>query len=232
MRKNTLKLIAVVAFCLGVIFVPTLALIVGGVMLAFAIVATIWAHWMAWKPGSKTEDPGLPDQDIYHQPRGMHCMNPADQVRDYAYRSYVMPARAKKSLTVSFSAGPIHKALRFHNLMPCVCGAIDTNKFETQYEVKKVARTGPKHGATAHWIFFDLACPCFASLCGGFTLSTLDDHFERGDVWDRLGFVILFTNLSRLLRGRQPRLPDWHQAPPEHAAVVSPVQPRPRRGFQ
>jgi hypothetical protein len=80
-------------------------------------------------------------------------MNPADQVRDYAYRSYVMPARAKKALTVSFSAGPIHKALRFQDLMPCVCGAIDTRKFETQHNVKLAARTGPKHGATATWVF-------------------------------------------------------------------------------
>jgi hypothetical protein len=64
--KDTLKTIAIVIFCLGVFFIPTVALIFGGVMLAYAVIVTIWAHWMAWKPGSKTEDPGLPDQDIYH----------------------------------------------------------------------------------------------------------------------------------------------------------------------
>jgi len=80
-------------------------------------------------------------------------VNPADEVRDYAYRSYIQPARARKAPTASFSAGPIHKALRFVNLMPCVCDAIDTKKFENQFNVTRVARAGPKHGATAHWIF-------------------------------------------------------------------------------
>jgi hypothetical protein len=36
MSKDAPKLIAVLAFCLGVIFVPTLALIVGGAMLVGA----------------------------------------------------------------------------------------------------------------------------------------------------------------------------------------------------
>src|SRR5713226_7140926 len=44
MSKNTLKLIAVVAFCLGVIFIPVLTLIVGGAMLGCAVIVTVWAH--------------------------------------------------------------------------------------------------------------------------------------------------------------------------------------------
>lgn len=67
MNRNTLKLIALLAFCLGVIFVPALTLVVGGVMLACAVIVTIWAHWMAWKPGSKADDASSPDQDIFHQ---------------------------------------------------------------------------------------------------------------------------------------------------------------------
>lgn len=68
LSKKPLTLIAVLAFCLGVIFIPALALIVGGAILIYATAITIYAHWLAWKPGSKTDDAASPDQDIYHQP--------------------------------------------------------------------------------------------------------------------------------------------------------------------
>jgi len=68
-NKSALVTIAVLAFCLGVVFIPAVALIVGSLMLIYAVGVTVWAHWMAWKPGSKNEDLELPDQDIYHHPR-------------------------------------------------------------------------------------------------------------------------------------------------------------------
>jgi hypothetical protein len=80
-------------------------------------------------------------------------MKPAEQVRDYAYRHYILPARTARNLTVTFTSGPIHRALRFQNLMPCVCDALDAHKFETEYGIQRVARTGPKHGATATFTF-------------------------------------------------------------------------------
>jgi hypothetical protein len=80
-------------------------------------------------------------------------MGEADQVRDYVYRTHIVPARTGNSPTVTFSAGPIHKALNFHDLMPCVCDALDAKKFFTQYRVQRISRTGPRHGATATWVF-------------------------------------------------------------------------------
>jgi phosphoribosyl-dephospho-CoA transferase len=81
------------------------------------------------------------------------AMGEAEQVRQYAYQNYILPARQKKLLTVTFSAGPIHKALKLQRLMPCVCDALDTALFERQYNIKKVGRTTPKHGPTATWTF-------------------------------------------------------------------------------
>ena len=80
-------------------------------------------------------------------------MTRADQVRDYAYRQYILPARAARNLTVSFTAGEIHKGLGFHNRMECVCDALDTYNFERERGIKLVARTGPQHGATATFTF-------------------------------------------------------------------------------
>ena len=82
-------------------------------------------------------------------------MGPAEQVRDYANRHYVVPARAAKQSTVTFTAGSIHKALGFHGLMPCVCDALWTRSriFETKYSVKRVSRTGPRQGATTTFTF-------------------------------------------------------------------------------
>jgi hypothetical protein len=80
-------------------------------------------------------------------------MGEAQEVREYAYHNYVLPARAAKASTTSFSAGPIHKALGFQDLMPCVCGAIDTKIFTTDYKVELLKRTGPKYGPNATWIF-------------------------------------------------------------------------------
>jgi len=87
------------------------------------------------------------------QPYNFGQMRPSDQVRDYAYQNYVIPARARKSASVTFSSGQIHKALGFKNLMPCVCDALGTSKFQTQYQVRLVQRTGPKHGATSTFTF-------------------------------------------------------------------------------
>jgi hypothetical protein len=81
------------------------------------------------------------------------AMNPADEVRDYAYREYILPARAAGNLSVTFTAGPIHIALGFQNLIARVCDALDVYKFETDRGIQLVTRTGPKHGATATFTF-------------------------------------------------------------------------------
>lgn len=79
--------------------------------------------------------------------------HPADQVRDYALRQYILPARAAGQPTVTILAGPIHKALGFRNRMPCVCDALGVKKFAEDHRVCLVKRSGPKHGASAEFIF-------------------------------------------------------------------------------
>jgi len=80
-------------------------------------------------------------------------MKPAEQVRDYANRHYIIPARAEKSLTVTFTSGEIHKALGFTNRFPLVCDSLSTRIFETECKVKLKHKVGPKHGSKVSFTF-------------------------------------------------------------------------------
>ena len=81
------------------------------------------------------------------------AMNPADQVRDFALRQYILPARTAGQTAVTFTSGEIHKALGFRSLMPCVCDALGARKFESQNRIRLLSRTGPRHGSTTTFTF-------------------------------------------------------------------------------
>jgi len=78
----------------------------------------------------------------------------SDQVRDYVYRNYIVPARESKTALVTVTAGDVHRALKFDSRrMPLVCAALDTAKFERQYGVRLLQRSGSGHGPTATFTF-------------------------------------------------------------------------------
>ena len=78
----------------------------------------------------------------------------SDQVRDYVYRNYIVPARANKTASVTVTAGDVHQALKFdRRRMSLVCAALDTNKFEQQYGIRLLQRSGSGHGPTATFTF-------------------------------------------------------------------------------
>ncbi len=76
-----------------------------------------------------------------------------DQVRDYVYRNYIVPARKIKTASVTVTAGDVHQALEFKNRMSLVCDALDAVKFQMQCGIYLIQRDGPKHGATARITF-------------------------------------------------------------------------------
>ncbi len=69
----------------------------------------------------------------------------SDQVRDYVYRNYIVPARENKTASVTVTAGDVHQALN--------CAALNTAKFERQYGVRLLQRSGSGHGPTATFTF-------------------------------------------------------------------------------
>ena len=78
----------------------------------------------------------------------------SDQVRHYVYRNYIVPAREKKIASVTVTAGDVHQALKFDSRrMSLVCAALNTAKFERQYGVRLLQRSGSGHGPTATFTF-------------------------------------------------------------------------------
>jgi hypothetical protein len=67
----------------------------------------------------------------------------SDQVRDYVYRNYIVPARKIKTASVTVTAGDVHQALEFKNRMSLVCDALDAVKFHMQCGIYLIQRDGP-----------------------------------------------------------------------------------------
>lgn len=79
----------------------------------------------------------------------------SDRVRDYVYRSYIVPARAIKAASITVTARDVYRALHFknRNRMSLVCDALGAVKFQTQYGIRLLQRSGRKHGANATFTF-------------------------------------------------------------------------------
>jgi hypothetical protein len=85
---------------------------------------------------------------------GMGMATLSDQVRDYVYRNYIVPARENRTASVTVTAGDAHQALKFDSRrMSLVCAALNTTKFERQYGIRLLERTGAGHGPTATFTF-------------------------------------------------------------------------------
>jgi hypothetical protein len=83
----------------------------------------------------------------------MTKMATANEVRDYALRTFIAPARRQGKQTVSFSSADIHKGMNLVQRYPLVCSAIDADKFLDYARVILVRREGPKQSTTARWTF-------------------------------------------------------------------------------
>ncbi|MHA1267305.1 MAG: hypothetical protein ACTSRS_18855 [Candidatus Helarchaeota archaeon] len=54
---------------------------------------------------------------------------------------------------VTIRAGDVHEKMNLVDRMPAVCGAIGTNKFKNEYNVKLINRRGPTQGAIVFFTF-------------------------------------------------------------------------------
>ena len=60
-------------------------------------------------------------------------MSLADEIRDYIYQYYILPARNAGKTTIIIRAGDIHREMNLKDRMPAACGAIGTNLFLETY---------------------------------------------------------------------------------------------------
>jgi len=80
-------------------------------------------------------------------------MTLADEIRTFTYERYIRPARETGVRTVTVRAGDVSDAMGLKDRMPAVCGAIGSNKFLEQYQLRLVNREGPTSGANVFFTF-------------------------------------------------------------------------------
>ena len=83
-------------------------------------------------------------------------MKQADEIREFAYREYIKPARDKSLLEFTIRAGDVHDKMGLINRLPAVCGAIGTRIFERKYGVRLLYRRGVTNGADVYFIFINV----------------------------------------------------------------------------
>ena len=77
----------------------------------------------------------------------------ADRIRAHVGLAYIRPARVNGRKEITIRAGDVHTDLGFVSRMPAVCGALDTRKFQEEFGVELVERTGPHQGANVYFRF-------------------------------------------------------------------------------
>lgn len=77
----------------------------------------------------------------------------SDTVRRYCVTNYLQPARARGDYTFSINSGDVHQALKFANKYPLVCSAIGAERFESEYNVSRLAITGPLNSSRTIFTF-------------------------------------------------------------------------------
>jgi len=80
-------------------------------------------------------------------------MSQADEIREYANKHYIEPARAEGRREVTIRAGDVHNRMGLVDDMPAVCSAIGSLIFRKKYHVRLINREGPTNGANVFFTF-------------------------------------------------------------------------------
>lgn len=83
----------------------------------------------------------------------MDTISDADRVRQYAFDTFIVPARKKSEPLVIIRAGDVATKLGLSGALPQVCGALGATTFETNFRVRRVYLHGPINGANTYFIF-------------------------------------------------------------------------------
>jgi hypothetical protein len=80
-------------------------------------------------------------------------MTIADEIRNFAYESYIKPSREKGAETLTIRAGDVHEEMGLKGKIPSVCGALGTKKFLKQHNLNLEKRVGPSCGADVYFTY-------------------------------------------------------------------------------
>ena len=80
-------------------------------------------------------------------------MDAADQVRDFAYRTYIRPARDARQDEVRIRCGDVHTALGFVRRHAVVCAALGAMKFRREHAMELIGTEGLVQSPTLVYTF-------------------------------------------------------------------------------
>lgn len=79
-------------------------------------------------------------------------MAQADDIRDYAYRNYIAPARARGERLIIMRAGDVSAGTGVREAS-AVCCALGSDMFEEKCGVRRVYLHGPIPGMNTYFVF-------------------------------------------------------------------------------
>jgi hypothetical protein len=80
-------------------------------------------------------------------------MKSADEIREFARRKYIEPARRRGERSVRIVAGDVHRELRFVNRVPNVCHALRSKEFLQENGLVLENWEGPPSGLSTTVVY-------------------------------------------------------------------------------
>ena len=81
-------------------------------------------------------------------------MKQADQIRSYARKKYVIPARGRSEGKFAIKTGDVVRDMRLAaGRAPAVCSALKTREFLTANALRLISKTGPESGQSTTVIY-------------------------------------------------------------------------------
>lgn len=77
----------------------------------------------------------------------------SDQIREFARKRYVEPARARGERRIRVRAGDVHKELTLRNRVPAVCQALESKIFLQDNNLIIESKEGPPSGLSTSVVF-------------------------------------------------------------------------------
>jgi hypothetical protein len=77
----------------------------------------------------------------------------ANEIRDYAAKIFVVPAREQGSRRFNIRVGDVVRELKLYQSIPNVCSALKTKEFLHSNRLRLVDATGPKSGLSTTTVF-------------------------------------------------------------------------------
>src|SRR6266852_4171831 len=77
----------------------------------------------------------------------------ADQIREFAVRHYIRPARQRGAKTVAVRVGEVRQQLKLANRTPAICSALSSRKFLQENSLEWERREGPPSGQSTTVVY-------------------------------------------------------------------------------